>query len=68
MLSQSSIPNLVSKKQNSILGALFYLIFMVLHDNWSENIGDGFLKFDCIDMWETFIWTYFHQQASSKKL
>ena len=38
------------KKQSSIFGELFHLKFMVLHDNWLKNIGDEFLKFDCIDM------------------
>jgi len=32
----------VSKKENSIFGELFHLMFMVLHDNWLRNIGDEF--------------------------
>jgi len=42
MQSQSSIPNSVSKKKNSIFAELLHLIFMVLHDSWLKTIGDGF--------------------------
>jgi len=48
ILSHSQIS--VSKKQNSIFGEFFQLVFMVLHDNSLKNIGDRFFKFNCGEM------------------
>lgn len=47
MQFQSIMLNFTFQKQKLDWWIIYYLLFIILHNNQSKNVNDEFLKFDC---------------------